>query len=79
MNYIIKKIFRSEYINPKNIHGFWLSIFRKKKKTNMPEKKLKDGGFIAWPKSEAPQLEEKPDKGIRVGRTKDGGYIAFPK
>ncbi len=62
-------------LHPKNIFGLYLSIF-KRKNINEPEKRLKDGGYIAWPESTVHQ--EKIEKEVKVGRTKDGGYIAYP-
>ncbi len=54
------------------------SISTTEKKIDASERRLKDGGFIAWPEEHVSK-KEAADNDIRIGRTKIGGYIAFPK
>ncbi len=35
-------------------------------------------GYVSWPDEHEKVQRERPEDGIRVGRTKDGGFIAFP-
>ncbi len=44
-----------------------------------PEKRLKDGGFVAWPGNKLLTSQESSDIEISTGRLKDGGYVAYPK
>lgn len=44
-----------------------------------PGKRLRDGGFVAWPENKLSTILERTDFEIPEGRLKDGGYVADPK
>ena len=43
-----------------------------------PGKRLRDGGFVAWPENKLSLTQECGDIEISESRLKDGGYVAYP-
>jgi hypothetical protein len=60
-------------------NNYWLhSIITDDCNHYKPERRLKDGGFVAWPEN---KLSTTGDTDIEIseGRLIDGGYVAYPK
>ncbi len=80
MNYTIEnKKSKKNGTRKKNNYRVAESISLKEKNNDIPEKRLRDGGFIAWPETKILPKEETQDIEIIEGRSKKGGFIAFPK
>ncbi len=80
MNYTIEnKKYKKNGTRKKNNHRAPESVSLKEKNDDTPEKRLKDGGFIAWPETKISTKQEAQDIEIIEGRSKKGGFIAFPK
>lgn len=46
---------------------------------NKSQTRLKDGGYVAWPKDKLPPVQRNTgDLNISDCRLKDGGYVAYP-
>ncbi|MEO8567876.1 MAG: hypothetical protein ABI419_02025 [Ginsengibacter sp.] len=80
MNYNIEKNkSKKNRVRKKNTHSVYASISVNEKNIDAAERRLKDGGFIAWPEARASKKVESQDVEIIEGRSKKGGFIAFPK
>ncbi len=80
MNYTIEnKSSKRNGVRKNNHYHTSGSVSCKGKNMGLSERRLKDGGFIAWPENEVPVKEKDADCEIIEGRSKKGGFIAFPK
>ena len=80
MNYNIEKTkSKKNKTRKKNTYDMSGSISVEEKNFDAAERRLKDGGFIAWPETGASKKEQSQDFEIIEGRSKKGGFIAFPK
>ncbi|HEV8084433.1 MAG TPA: hypothetical protein VGP55_14595 [Chitinophagaceae bacterium] len=70
MNYTIENKKSKKNGTRKNNHRVAESISLKEKNYEIPEKRLRDGGFIAWPETKILSKEETQDIEIIEGRSK---------
>ncbi len=66
-------------VRKKNNHSVFATKSFEEKNIYTAERRLKDGGFIAWPENKIVKENTSTDIDIIEGRSKKGGFIAFPK
>ncbi len=66
-------------VRKKNSHSVLPTTSVAEKNIDIAEKRLKDGGFVAWPEIKIVKQNKAVDNDIIEGRSKKGGFIAFPK
>ncbi len=66
-------------VRKRNSHNISATKSVQEKNIVTAERRLKGGGFIAWPEAKIEKKQESGDIGIIEGRSKKGGFIAFPK
>lgn len=79
MNYTIENKTKRNRVRKKNKNNVPGTNSIKEKNIETTERRLKDGGFIAWPGNKISAKNEISDVEIIEGRSKKGGFIAFPK
>lgn len=66
-------------VRKKNSHNVLPTTSVSENNIYTAERRLKDGGFIAWPENKIVNENTSTDIDIIEGRSKKGGFIAFPK
>ncbi len=76
MNYTIEnKKSKKNGTRKKNNYRVPEFVLLKEKNNDTPERRLKDGGFIAWPETKISTKEEDQDIEIIEGLSKKGGLL----